>query len=159
MQISRDQINHMSLAEQDELIQNAILVLEQRIFKPGPCMKNPEAVKNYLRLHLANPVKEIFACVFLDSTHRVIAYEPLFYGSIDHTTVHPRTILQRALANHSAAVILAHNHPSGNVKPSVCDQRLTKRLKDLLLKIDVRVLDHFIIGEGEPYSFAEAGLI
>ncbi|MGC3933568.1 JAB domain-containing protein [Pseudomonas atacamensis] len=159
MHISQNQVNLMSLAEQDVIIQNAIFILEQRIFRAGPCLTNPQDVKSYLRLQLANPVKEIFACVFLDSHHRVIKYEPLFFGSIDHTTVHPRIILQRALETHSAAVIMAHNHPTGIVNPSVADQRLTKRLKDLLIKIDVRLIDHFIIGEGEPYSFAEAGLI
>lgn len=145
--------------EQNLIIQNAISILEQRIFKTGPYIHDPKDMKDYLRLQLANEVKEVFACVFLDSTHRVIAFERLFFGTIDHTTVHPRVILQRALETHSAALIMAHNHPSGDVKPSTCDQRLTKRLRDLLLKVDVRLLDHFIIGKGEPYSFAEAGLI
>jgi DNA repair protein RadC len=144
---------------EDQLIQEAITILEQRIFRADPCINNPKDIKDYLRLKLTNEVREVFSCVFLDSKHRVIAYEPLFFGTIDTVSTHPRVILQRALELHSAAVIMAHNHPSGNVDPSECDRRLTKLLRDLLSKIDVRLLDHFIIGKDEPYSFAENGLL
>ncbi|WP_448111264.1 RadC family protein [Pseudomonas lini] len=143
----------------DLLIRQAILVLEQRMFKRGPYLERPQDVRQYLRLQLAGETQEVFSAVFLDSRHRVVAYEPLFYGTIDSVSVYPRRILQRALEHHCAAIILAHNHPSGDSNPSHCDKEITKVLKDLLPKMNVRLLDHFIIGEGEPYSFAEAGFI
>lgn len=144
---------------EDQLIQEAISILEQRIFKAGPCIDNPQVIKDYLRLKLTNEAREIFSCVFLNSKHQVIAYEPLFFGTINTVSAHPRIILQRALELHSAAVIIAHNHPSGNLDPSEPDRSLTSFLRDLLSKIDVRLLDHIIIGKGDPYSFAEAGFI
>jgi DNA repair protein RadC len=144
---------------EDQLIQEAISILEQRIFKADPCINDPKDIKDYLRLKLTNEVREVFACVFLDSKHRVIGYEPLFFGTIDAVSAHPRVILQRALALNSAAVIMAHNHPSGIVDPSERDRMITVLLRDLLSKIDVRLLDHVIVGTGDPYSFAEAGFI
>ncbi|MNP67156.1 hypothetical protein D3C76_1629500 [compost metagenome] len=99
----------------------------------------------------------MFGCLFLDSRHQVLAYETLFRGSIDNTSVHPREVVKRALANNAAAVILCHNHPSGNTDPSQSDRVLTKRLQNALELIDVRVLDHFIIGDGDPLSMAEYG--
>ncbi|MEG2391340.1 MAG: DNA repair protein RadC, partial [Pseudomonas sp.] len=100
---------------------------------------------------------EVFGCLFLDSKHQVLTFEALFRGSIDNTSVHPREVVKRSLANNAAAVILCHNHPSGNSDPSQADQLLTKRLQKALDLIDVRVLDHFIVGEGEPLSMAECG--
>lgn len=145
--------------QDDLLILQAISVLEQRMFKRGPYLERPQDVRKYLRLQLAGETQEVFSALFLDSRHRVVAYEPLFYGTIDSVSVYPRRILQRALEHHCAAIILAHNHPSGDSNPSQCDKEITKVLKDLLPKMNVRLLDHFIIGEGEPYSFAEAGFI
>ncbi|MAH32555.1 MAG: DNA repair protein RadC, partial [Marinobacter sp.] len=95
----------------------------------------------------------------LDTRHKVLAYEPLFRGTIDGASVYPRVVVQRALAANAAAVIFAHQHPSGNSEPSAADRAITRRLKDALDLIDIRVLDHFIIGEGRPYSFAENGLL
>ncbi|MDR6609052.1 DNA repair protein RadC [Pseudomonas synxantha] len=143
----------------DLLILQAISVLEERMFKRGPYLERPQDVRRYLRLQLAGEIQEVFSVLFLDSRHRVVAYEPLFYGTIDSVSVYPRRILQRALEHHCAAMIIAHNHPSGDTNPSQSDKEITKVLKDLLPKMNVRLLDHFIIGEGEPYSFAEAGLI
>ncbi|KPU61820.1 DNA repair RadC family protein [Pseudomonas fluorescens] len=100
---------------------------------------------------------EVFGCLFLDSRHQVLGFEPLFRGSIDNTSVHPREVVKRALANNAAALILCHNHPSGNSDPSQADRVLTKRLQKALELIDVRVLDHFIIGDGDPLSMAEYG--
>ncbi|WP_030132245.1 JAB domain-containing protein [Pseudomonas sp. QTF5] len=141
------------------MIQQAISMLEQRMFKRGPYLQRPKDVCDYLRLKLAGEIQEVFAAIFLDSRHRVVAYEPLFYGSIESVAVYPRRILQRALEYNCAAIIVAHNHPSGDTTPSECDVDITKVLNDLLPKMNVRFLDHFIIGKGEPYSFAEAGLI
>lgn len=148
-----------SRRQEDELVQQAITVLERRLFKRGPSLENPQQVRQYLRLKLAREPHEVFAAVFLDSRHRVIAYEPLFFGTIDAVSVYPRQVLVRALKHNSAAVILAHNHPSGDTEPSEKDKAITRRLNASLDLIDVRILDHFIIGQGEPYSFAEAGLI
>ena len=145
--------------QEDLSIQKAISILEERMFKRGPHLKMPLDVQNYLRLQLAQEIREVFSCIFLDSSHRILAYEPLFFGTIDTTSAHPRIILQRALEHNSSAVILAHNHPSGVVTPSESDISLTKHLRMILSHVDVRLLDHFIIGQGEPYSFATAGLL
>ena len=145
--------------EDDLIIRKAISLLEQRMFKRGPAFQNPEDVEQYLRLQLGGEKREVFACVFLDSKHRLIAIESLFFGTIDVTSVHPRVILQRALELNSAALIMAHNHPSGDTNPSVVDGALTRHLQEILAKVDIRLLDHFIIGEGKPYSFASAGLL
>ncbi|SEM59832.1 DNA repair protein RadC [Pseudomonas sp. ok272] len=122
-------------------------------------LKSPIEVRNYLKAMLRHELHEVFGCLFLDSRHRVLAFELLFHGSIDTTVVHPRQVVRRALAHNAAALILCHNHPSGNPEPSQADRALTKRLQEALELIDVRVLDHFIIGEGDPLSLAEYGWI
>ncbi|MCI0997842.1 DNA repair protein RadC [Pseudomonas sp. ICMP22404] len=144
---------------QDDVIKQAISILEKRMFKRGPYLKAPQDARDYLRLRLAGEAQEVFSALFLDSSYKVMAYETLFYGTIDSVAVYPRRILQRALEHNCAAIIVAHNHPSGETSPSGKDKEVTKALNDLLPRLDVRLLDHFIIGEGEPYSFAEAGLI
>jgi DNA repair protein RadC len=120
-------------------------------------LENPQAVRDYLKALLRHEQHEVFGCLFLDSRHQVLTFEALFHGSIDNTSVHPRQVVKRALANNAAAVILCHNHPSGNATPSQADRRLTKRLQEALLLVDVRVLDHFIVGDGDPLSMAEYG--
>ena len=144
---------------EDWIIRQAIALLEQRIFKAGPMLSGPAVVRDYLHLKLVGEPNEVFAVVFLDSQHQVLAYEPLFKGSVDQTSVYPRVVVQRALALNASAVILAHQHPSGVTEPSSADRALTDRLKGALALVDVRVLDHFIIGKGNPYSFAESGLL
>ena len=141
------------------IIQQAIALLEQRIFKAGPSLESPQAVKDYLRLKLVTEPNEVFAMIFMNSKHEVLAYEPMFKGTIDAATVYPRVVVQRALELNAAAAILAHQHPSGSTEPSSADRVLTGRLKDALALIDVRVLDHIIVGQGTPYSFAESGLL
>lgn len=120
-------------------------------------LENPLAVRDYLKSMLRHEPHEVFGCLFLDSKHRVLAFESLFRGSIDSTSVYPRQVVKRALAHNAAALILCHNHPSGSTDPSQADRKLTKRLQEALDLIDVRVLDHFIIGDGEPLSMAEYG--
>jgi len=120
-------------------------------------LENPQVVRDYLKAMLRHEPHEVFGCLFLDSKHQVLTFEPLFRGSIDNTAVHPREVVKRSLANNAAAVILCHNHPSGNSDPSQADRVLTKRLQKALELIDVRVLDHFIVGDGEPLSMAECG--
>ncbi|WP_064116428.1 RadC family protein [Pseudomonas fluorescens] len=122
-----------------------------------PALENPQVVRDYLKAMLRHEPHEVFGCLFLDSKHQVLNFEALFRGSIDNTSVHPREVVKRALANNAAAVILCHNHPSGNTDPSQADRLLTKRLQKALELVDVRVLDHFIIGDGEPLSMAECG--
>jgi DNA repair protein RadC len=122
-----------------------------------PALENPQVVRDYLKAMLRHEPHEVFGCLFLDSKHQVLNFEALFRGSIDNTSVHPREVVKRALANNAAAVILCHNHPSGNTDPSQADRLLTKRLQKALELIDVRVLDHFIVGDGEPLSMAECG--
>lgn len=120
-------------------------------------LESPQAVRDFLKARLRHEAHEVFACLFLDGRHRVLAFEVLFHGSIDCASVYPRQVVKRALAHNAAALILSHNHPSGISEPSQADRRLTQRLKDALALVDVRVLDHFIIGDGEPLSMAELG--
>jgi len=120
---------------------------------------DPRTVKRYLSTRLRDRQREVFACLFLDTRHRLIQYEELFFGTIDGASVHPREVVKQALANHAAAVIIAHNHPSGVAEPSRSDLAITERLVEALQLVEIRVLDHFIIGDGEPWSFAEHGKI
>ena len=122
-------------------------------------LESPQAVRDYLKAQLRHEPHEVFACLFLDSKHRVLAFEVLFHGSIDSASVYPRQVVKRSLAHNAAALILTHNHPSGVAEPSQADRILTKRLQDALALIDVRVLDHFIVGDGEPLSMAEFGWV
>lgn len=144
---------------EDWIIRQAIALLEKRIFNAGPMLTSPAAVRDYLQLKLVGEPSEVFAVVFLDSQHQVLSYEPLFKGSIAQTSVYPRVIVQRALALNAAAVILAHQHPSGMTEPSSADRKLTEQLETTLRLVEIRVLDHIIIGKGKPYSFAETGLL
>jgi len=125
----------------------------------GDALSSPDSTRDYLKCRLYNYPYEVFACLFLDNRHRVIEYEELFRGTIDGASVHPREVVRRALHHNAAAVILAHNHPSGVAEPSRSDTQITQRLKDALTLVDVRVLDHFIIGDGAPRSFVEMGLL
>jgi DNA repair protein RadC len=141
----------------------AVLAMSRRYLeeemKNRDVLTSPEATRAYLKTCLHRHPHEVFACLFLDNRHRVIKFEELFKGTIDGASVHPRAVVRRALEVNAAAVIFAHNHPSGVAEPSQADLRITQRLKDALALMDVRVLDHFIIGEGEGTSLAERGLI
>ncbi len=125
----------------------------------GSPLTRPEQTRHYLSAQLRHHPHEVFACLFLDNRHRVIIFEELFRGTIDGASVHPREVVKRALHHNAAAVILAHNHPSGIAEPSDADRRITLRLQQALELVEIRVLDHFVIGDGRPYSFAEQGLI
>ncbi len=124
----------------------------------GDAITNPETVQRYLLSRLRDYPYEVFACLFLDNRHHILKYEELFRGTIDGASVYPREVVRRAIHHNAAAVILAHNHPSGLTEPSQADIRITQKLKDALALIDVRILDHFIIGD-DVTSFAEQGLI
>jgi DNA repair protein RadC len=148
----------------DELISHAAGILESRLRyrvsgeMPEP-LTNPQVVKDFLKLKLAELEHEVFAILFLDNRHRLLHYEEMFRGTIDGASVHPREVVKVTLRHNAAAVILAHNHPSGVPEPSRADEALTRRLRDALGLIDVRVLDHVIVGGTDTISFAESGLI
>ncbi|OGB28677.1 MAG: hypothetical protein A3F78_16045 [Burkholderiales bacterium RIFCSPLOWO2_12_FULL_61_40] len=120
---------------------------------------DPNAVKHYLQLHLAARSHEVFAVLFLDVQNRLLAMEELFHGTLTQTSVYPREVVIKALHHQASAVVLAHNHPSGTVQPSRADEALTQTLKAALALVDVRVLDHVIVGQGQALSMAETGLI
>ena len=154
-----ESLSDISVQNEDWIVQQALVLLERRVFKAGPRLERPAAVRDYLRLKLVAEPNEIFVVVFMNSMHDVLAVEPMFHGTINATSVYPRVVLQRALQLNAAAVIFAHQHPSGTTEPSNADRLLTEQLKTALALIDVRVLDHFVIGQGTPYSFAESGLL
>jgi DNA repair protein RadC len=125
----------------------------------GPVLGDPRGVRDYLRVHYAGVEREVFLCLFLDNRHRLISAEEMFKGTIDGASVHPREVVKRALQVNAAAVILAHNHPSGVADPSQADELITSRLKDALAIVDIRTLDHLVVGASTVTSFAERGLI
>jgi len=141
----------------------AVLEMSRRALKEelqrGDALNSPRVVRDYLQLLLGGRHQEVFLVLFLDTQHRVIASEELFHGTLSQTSVYPREVVKRALAHNAAAVILAHNHPSGVAEPSQSDQLLTDALKQALSLVDVRVLDHFVVATGQTLSFAEAGLL
>jgi DNA repair protein RadC len=148
-------------AKQAELLavfEIARRALSQRL-KEREAFHTPNAVKHYLQLQLAHKNHEVFAVLFLDSQNRMLAMEELFRGTLSQTSVYPREVVMRALHHQAAAVVLSHNHPSGSVQPSRADEALTQNLKASLALVDVRVLDHIIVGQGQSLSMAEQGLM
>lgn len=129
---------------------------EMRLRAP---LTTAQATYRFLHAQLRDRPYEIFCCIYLDSRQRLIAFEELFRGTVDCAQVHPREVLRQALLHNATSVILAHNHPSGALEPSPADDFITRRLKDLLALMDVRIVDHIIVGESRCYSFAEHGLI
>lgn len=127
--------------------------------KSGDIMDSPQSVRSYLRLSLGGKLHEVFVGIFLDARHRTIMIEELFRGTLTQASVYPREVVKRALYHNAAAMIFAHNHPSGVAEPSRADEMLTQSLKQALALVDVKVLDHFVIGNNETVSFAERGLI
>lgn len=125
----------------------------------GEALADPAAAGRYMAQRLRRLAHEVFAVLYLDTRHRALGFEELFRGSIDGAEVHPRTVVERALAHGAAAVIVGHNHPSGNPEPSAADRAVTARLKQALALVDVRLLDHFVIGDGAPLSMAGRGLV
>ena len=143
----------------DEVIRMAIGIIDHRFGLKRASLNSPSLVRDYLRLTLTDKEHEVFACVFIDAQNRVIAVEELFRGTLTQTSVYPREVVKRALHRNCAAVILAHNHPSGVAEPSHADEMLTQCLKTALALVDVKVLDHFIIAADQSLSFAERGLL
>ncbi|MEN8107724.1 MAG: DNA repair protein RadC [Pseudomonadota bacterium] len=141
-----------------EILITARDILASQVFRTD-VLTNPGAVSAYLAAQFDELEHEVFACQFLDNRHRVIRYQELFRGTIDGCSVHPREVVKDALYANAAAVILAHNHPSGIPEPSAADKALTTRLKDALGLVDIRVLDHIVVGGAESVSFAERRLL
>lgn len=146
-------------ADEDRVISEALRILEGRFGTKGGVMSSPDQCRAYLKLKLASYPYEVFGVMFLDNRHRLIAFEEMFRCTIDGASVHPREVVRSALKHNAAAVVFAHNHPSGVTEPSQSDLRITQRLKDALALVEVRVLDHMIVGEGDLASLAERGLI
>lgn len=145
-------------AELAAVLEIARRTLSARL-REAPVFDSPQTVKDYLQLTLGGKPHEVFAVLFVDSQHRLIACEELFRGTLGAASVYPREVVKRALALNAAAAILAHNHPSGVAEPSRADEALTQSLKAALALVDVRVLDHFVVGQGSVVSFAERGLL
>lgn len=151
--------NRPAAADDDHIVAQAISILERRFFAAGCMLSGPDDVCDYLRLKLTQEPNEVFVAIFLTTKHQVIACETLFRGTIDSAEVHPRVVVQRALSLNAAALIVGHQHPSGETQPSAADKEVTAKLKQALAMLDIRLLDHFIIGRGHPFSFAAKGLL
>ena len=132
--------------------------MEARLRRDG-ALTSPSHTRRYLEARLRGRRNEVFACLFLDNRHRVVAFEELFAGTLDGASVHPRVVVRRALGHNAGALVCAHNHPSGVAEPSRADRAITKRLAEALALVDVRLIDHFVVGDGECVSFAERGLL
>ena len=144
-------------SELNELLERAADALATKYRREGT-FTNPTNVKEYLKLKLGAHDREVFAVMFLDNQHQLISFEELFFGTIDAASIYPREVLKAALNHNAAAVVFAHNHPSGIAEPSQADRRITQRLVDALKLVDIRVLDHIVVGE-DCVSFAEKGWI
>ena len=154
-------VKGMGPAKHAELL--AVLELARRALaqrmRERTVMDSPQAVRDFWQLHLASRSYEVFAVLFLDAQHRMLAMEEMFRGTLTQTSVYPREVVKRALHHQASAVVLAHNHPSGSVQPSRADEMLTHTLKAALALLDVRVLDHIIVSQGQSLSMAEQGLV
>ena len=144
-------------SELNELLERAADALATKYRREGT-FTNPTNVKEYLKLKLGAHDREVFAVMFLDNQHQLISFEELFFGTIDAASIYPREVLKAALNHNAAAVVFAHNHPSGIAEPSQADRRITQRLVDALKLVDIRVLDHIVVGE-DCVSFAEKGWV
>ena len=147
------------LEQENQVIAEAKNLLYARLQTRGQILSSPQTVQDYLRLQLSEQQREIFCGLFLNSQHQLIEYRELFLGTIDSCSVYPREVAKAALGLNAAAMIFAHNHPSGVPEPSAADRRITEQLKNALALLDVRVLDHFVVGDYAVISFAERGWI
>jgi DNA repair protein RadC len=156
--LSRQLAAVLNSSEADQVIAAALAVLEQRA-RFGSALTSPGAVRDYLKLSLAAREHEVFVAIWLDAQHRVISMQEMFRGTLTQTAVYARECVKAALAANAAAVIFAHNHPSGVAQPSQADELLTRNLKEVLALVEVRTLDHIIVAGAQALSFAERGLI
>ena len=158
-----DRLSDLKLGDLNDAEKQSVITLAMKVLaikhRAGRVLSKPEETRNYLRLRLADCRNEVFGCLFLDNRHRIIAMRELFQGTLDGASVHPRVVVQHAMEVNAAALVFFHNHPSGVAEPSHADETITRRLKDALALVDVRVLDHFVVSAGESVSFAERGLL
>lgn len=145
--------------EENKTIEQALFILRDRMKEPGQVMSKNTTVQDFLKIHLSHVEHEVFSILFLDNQHRLISFDELFRGTINGAGVYPREVVKEAIKHNAAAVIFAHNHPSGIPDPSSADRHITKQLQEALSLIDVRTLDHIVIGGTDAFSFAEAGYI
>ena len=145
-------------AREDDVIAEAAYIYDG-YFVRDTQLETLDKTRDYIKLKLAYLEHEVFVCLFLDNQHRLISYDEMSRGTIDGASVYPREIVKTALQHNAAAIIFAHNHPSGLSEPSMADKKITTKLKDALALVDIRVLDHLIVGEGKPYSFVENDLM
>ena len=156
---SSPQLVSVLAPKETKLVARALRCLEKHLRYSSETFKHPRNVCDYLRLHLAQERNEVFAVLFLDNHNRLLAFEKLFFGTINESMVYPRVVVQKALAHNAAKVIFAHTHPSGNCEPSDADKEITKELKQILEVISVSVIDHLVIGRENSYSFVNHGLM
>ena len=158
-----DRLSGLNPADLNDVEKQSVITLAMKVLsikhRAGRVLSKPDETRDFLRLRLADYRNEVFGCLFLDNRHRIIAVRELFQGTIDGASVYPRVVVQQAMEVNAAAMVFFHNHPSGVAEPSHADEAITRRLKDALALVDVRVLDHFVISAGESVSFAERGLL
>jgi len=158
-----DRLSGLRPADLNDVEKQSVITLAMKVLsikhRAGRVLSKPDETRDFLRLRLADYRNEVFGCLFLDNRHRIIVVRELFQGTIDGASVHPRVVVQQAMEVNAAALVIYHNHPSGVAEPSNADEAITRRLKDALALVDVRVLDHFVVSAGESVSFAERGLI
>ena len=147
------------LARERQTVDKALEILGSYMAGPSSVFTTPDAARQYACLHLGNLPYEVFGVLFLNSQHQLIAYESMFRGTLTQTSVYPREVIAQALAHNAASVILTHNHPSGETRPSKADEALTQTLKNALALVDVRVLDHVIVAGNKATSMSELGLL
>ncbi len=161
--LEEDRLSGLKPADLNDVEKQSVITLAIKVLsikhRVGRVLSKPDETRDFLRLRLADYRNEIFGCLFLDNRHRIIAVRELFQGTIDGASVYPRVVVQQAMEVNAAAVVFFHNHPSGVAEPSHADEAITRRLKDALALVDVRVLDHFVVSAGESVSFAERGLL
>lgn len=158
-----DRLFGLTPADLNDVEKQSVITLAMKVLsikhRAGRVLSKPDETRDFLRLRLADYRNEVFGCLFVDNRHRIIAVRELFQGTIDGASVYPRVVVQQAMKVNAAAVVFFHNHPSGVAEPSHADEAITRRLKDALALVDVRVLDHFVVSAGESVSFAERGLL
>jgi DNA repair protein RadC len=158
-----DRLSGLKPADLNDVEKQSVITLAMKVLsikhRAGRVLSKPDETRDFLRLRLADYRNEVFGCLFVDNRHRIIAVRELFQGTIDGASVYPRVVVQQAMEVNAAAVVFFHNHPSGVAEPSHADEAITRRLKDALALVDVRVLDHFVVSAGESVSFAERGLL
>ncbi|MDM2804704.1 DNA repair protein RadC [Citrobacter sp. Cpo109] len=142
---------------EQQTVRTALTLLERQLREPGASFTSSHTVRDWLHLQLATLEREEFTALFLDNQHRLIAHETLFTGTINHTQVHPREVVKAALKHNAAAILVAHCHPSGHAEPSDADRQITERLRQALDLVDIRLLDHLVVGGMDIVSFAERG--